>query len=56
MKLIKLTDYAYKHLTKEDIDRLESFIGCEVEYSITNESMFIMPDGELTHEWFLITL
>lgn len=54
MKIKSLTEYAKRHLTSEDIASLESFIGCETEYSITEPNMLIMPDGELTHEDFLI--
>ena len=54
MKLKGLTQAAYSYLTIEDIQQLEEMIGCEVEYSVTNKEMLIMPDGELTHERFLI--
>ena len=53
MIISSLTEKAYRYLTVEDIEQLESFIGCETEYSITEENMLIMPDGELAHDCFL---
>lgn len=55
MKIKSLTEYAYRHLTVEDIETLECFIGCETEFSIIENDMLIMPDGCLTHKDFLIT-
>lgn len=53
-----LTKYAYSDLSEDDIESLESMIGCVVTES-ENRSiadggrMFEMPDGEDTHVDYL---
>ena len=54
MKIKSLSEEAYRHLTVEDIEELESFVGCETEHSITEQNMLIMPDSTLVQEDFLI--
>lgn len=54
MILKGITQEAYDSLSPMDIKSLKDMIGMEVEYSLTEEEMLIMPDGELTHESFLI--
>ena len=50
MKIIDITEYAKRHLTVEDIEALESMIGCEVTI---DGKMVNTPDGEKTHIDFL---
>ena len=57
-KMLGVSKYAKKHLCEEDLELMESFIGCQVEDSgdiscIDGKQMIIMPDGELTHIDFL---
>lgn len=54
MKIIGITEYAYRHLTVEDCETLESFLHSECEFSITDENMLIMPDGDYWHKDYVI--
>lgn len=53
MILKGLTEQAYKYLTVEDIEFLESFIGCEVYY-VEELDLVMMPDNDTCHRDFLI--
>jgi hypothetical protein len=58
-KLIDITEFAKKHLSVEDENHLKDMIGCEIimcdeRNETDNAIMYIMPDGNITHECFLI--
>jgi len=57
--LVGITEYAEKHLNETDLQLLKSMIGCEVVESENRPThckgrYYVMPDGEDTHEDFLI--
>ncbi len=54
--LVGVTEYAEKHLTKDDLDSIKEMIGSVIEESDDSSNthrLFVMPDGVETHIDFL---
>lgn len=59
MKLTGVTEYAEKHLSIDDLEYLNSMVGCNVYETdkksiVDNGKLYLLTDGQDWHEDYLI--